>query len=127
MRRSSLYNRCRKGTTSPNRTQSPSEGRNRWLTCQFTPKNSLSAPRSTEYAGVTLAFSREPLKSRYAPRVLLHPTHAPGYHSRRPVKRVRNPLWTAAALVIVVAGLREAQSILLPIIMAATSPFVHHL
>ncbi|MFP6685362.1 MAG: AI-2E family transporter [Polyangiaceae bacterium] len=34
--------------------------------------------------------------------------------------QVRNPLWTAAALVIVVAGLKEAQSILLPIIISIT-------
>jgi predicted PurR-regulated permease PerM len=33
-------------------------------------------------------------------------------------RSVRNPLWSAAALVIVVAGLKEAQSILLPVMVA---------
>ena len=42
----------------------------------------------------------------------------PPMSARSVLARVRNPLWSAAALCIVVAGMKEAQSVLLPIMVA---------
>jgi AI-2 transport protein TqsA len=42
----------------------------------------------------------------------------PPLSARSVLARVRNPLWSAAALCIVVAGMKEAQSILVPIMVA---------
>lgn len=39
--------------------------------------------------------------------------------ARTVLARVRNPVWTVAALFIIVYGLREAQAVLLPIVVAA--------